>query len=103
MFEKQMGFRQHLLCDDRDTRHGVKSWLERVLAAYGAAPCVDIQVIAGQLILNRTTADYIYTKYTPLKLRYKPGGRRVSWHEGTGSDGGPGSPALPRGIGIGNL
>jgi hypothetical protein len=75
MFEKQMGFRQHLLCDDRDTRHGVKSWLERVLAAYGEAPCVDIQVIAGQLILNRTTADYIYTKYTPLKLRYKPGSR----------------------------
>jgi hypothetical protein len=49
--------------------------LERVLAAYGAAPCVDIQVIAGQLILNRTTAGHIYTKYTPLKLRYKPGSR----------------------------
>lgn len=75
MFEKQMGMRQHLLSDDRETRQGVKFWLERVLAAYGAEPCVDIQVIAGQLILNRKTAEHIYTRFTPLKLRYKPGSR----------------------------
>lgn len=75
MFEKQIGMRQHLLCDDPETRQGVRFWLERVLAAYGEKPCVDIQVIAGQLILNRKTADYIYTRFTPLKLRYKPGSR----------------------------
>ena len=75
MFEKQRGMRQHLLCDDRETRQGVTFWLERVLAAYGAQPCVDVQVIAGQLILNRKSADYIYTRFTPLKLRYKPGSR----------------------------
>lgn len=75
MFDNQMGMRQHLLCDDPDTRNGVKFWLNRVLAAYGKAPCVDVQVIAGQLTLNRTTADYIYTKFTPLTLRYKRGSR----------------------------
>jgi hypothetical protein len=75
MIEQQRGLQQHLLCDDPATCDGVKFWLERVLAAYGAEPCVDIQVIAGQLILNRKTADYLYTRFTPLKLRYKPGSR----------------------------
>ncbi|KKM91260.1 hypothetical protein LCGC14_1230350 [marine sediment metagenome] len=75
MFEDKMGFNQHLLCDDPDTRQGCLNWLERVRAAFGDEPCVDVQVIEGELVLNEATAGYIYSDFTCMDSNYVPGSR----------------------------
>ena len=76
MFEDKMGFDQHLMCDDPDTRQGVLNWVERVWGGYGKdTKCVDLQIIEGQLILNEKTTDYIYSDFTPLEIKYQPGSR----------------------------
>ncbi|MGH7142976.1 MAG: transglutaminase domain-containing protein [Planctomycetota bacterium] len=77
MFENAMGFQQGKLCEDPRTARGVKLWLDRVLGFYGEKNAgVDVEIIAGQLILNARTADYIYgPKFTAPKLRYKKGSR----------------------------
>jgi hypothetical protein len=77
MFEDKMGFNQHLLCDDPDTRQGTLNWLTRVRSAFGDTPCVDLQIIEGQLTLNSKTADYLYSNFTSLENRYVPGSRPV--------------------------
>jgi hypothetical protein len=74
-FEGQMGFNQHLLCDDPDTRQGTLNWLARVRAGIGEESSVDIQLIENQLILNSKTADYIYSEFTSLENQYVPGFR----------------------------
>jgi len=76
MYEDKMGFNQHLMCDDPDTRQGCLNWMERVLGGYGAdTKCVDLQIIEGQLILNEKTRDYIYSEFTSLELKYQEGSR----------------------------
>lgn len=77
MFEKFMGRNQWKIFDDPLIQEGCKLWLERVLAYYGDGPeaGVDIQIIDGQLGLCAKTADYIYTKFTPAKMKYRPGSR----------------------------
>lgn len=77
MYENAMGFNQAKLCEDPLSAQGVKFWLDRVLGYYGeTGGGVDVEIIAGQLILNAKTAPYIYgTKFTDQKLRYKKGSR----------------------------
>jgi hypothetical protein len=76
MFEDKMGFNQHLLTDDPVTREGIHNWLERVLGFYGEKEGgVDVEVIEGQLLLNETSADYIYSDFTPLEIKYEKGSR----------------------------
>lgn len=76
MFEDRMGFKQAALIDDPLTKRGVELWLERVLGFYGEMGGVDIEIIAGQLILNDKTREYIYEgDFTPKALDYVPGSR----------------------------
>lgn len=46
----------------------------RTVAFYGE-DTVDTQMTHGRLRLCAETADYVYTKYTPLKIRYRRGTR----------------------------
>lgn len=76
MFEDKMGFNQGALIADPLTRKGVELWLERVFGAYGEDGGVDIEIIAGMLILNDTTRDYIYGgDFTPKDIPYVKGSR----------------------------
>ena len=75
MFEDQMGRNQMALMDDPQTKRGCELWLERVLGYYGEDGGVDVEVIDGQLALTDKTADYIYSEFTPLEIRYVPGSR----------------------------
>ena len=76
MFEDMMGFNQHLLCDDPQTRQGCLNWMERVRAGLGDDnSCVDIQLIKHQLMLNKKTVDYIYSDFTCMEDKYVPGAR----------------------------
>ena len=75
MFNNVRGRKQMNIIDDPLMRKGVKLWLERVLGFYGPDGGVDVEIIDGQLILNEKTVDYIYSAYTPLKLKYKRGSR----------------------------
>jgi hypothetical protein len=75
MFERERGFRQHLLTSDRETRAGIRFWLERVRSAYGPEPCVDMQVIEDQVLLNERSVRYLYGPYTPAKTVYRRGSR----------------------------
>jgi hypothetical protein len=76
MFEDTMGFRQMALIDDPLTRRGVELWLERVLGFYGEDGGVDVQIVAGQLILNGKTCEYIYQgDFTASETKYVPGSR----------------------------
>jgi len=77
MFEDHMGFRQGELCEDPLTRKGVELWLERVLGFYGEeGGGVDVEIIAGQLILCEKTREYIYEgDFTPKRLEYVGGSR----------------------------
>jgi len=76
MFEDQMGFNQHLLIDDPLERKGCQLWLQRVLSYYGRDGGVDVEIIAGQLVLNAKTAEYIYSEqFTPRRIKYQPGSR----------------------------
>ena len=75
MFEQERGRNQAALIDDPLTRKGVELWLGRVLGFYGAAGGVDVEVIDDQIILNEKTADYLYSEYTPLEMKYVGGSR----------------------------
>jgi len=75
MFENERGRNQMALIEDPLTRKGCEYWLERVLGFYGEDGGVDVEVIDDQVALNATTAEYLYTDYTPLELRYEKGSR----------------------------
>ncbi|MHC4714886.1 MAG: transglutaminase domain-containing protein [Planctomycetota bacterium] len=76
MFEDRMGFNQAALAEGPLTRKGVELWLERVLGSYGEDGGVDVEIIAGMLLLNSKTAEYIYEgDFTPRTIAYKPGSR----------------------------
>lgn len=76
MFEDKIGLNQHLLCESEDVRQGVKNWLSRVIGYYGDKfDRVDMQVIKDQIILNKTTAKYIYNDLTSLEIKYQKGSR----------------------------
>jgi len=76
MFEDSMGFNQCRLIEDPLVRKGCELWMQRVLTYYGRDGGVDVEVIAGQLILNERTAEYIYSEqFTPHKTFYQPGSR----------------------------
>jgi hypothetical protein len=76
MFEDKMGLQQAALIDDPVVRRGWELWLERVLGFYGEDGGVDVQIIAGQLILNERSREYIYEgDFTPRGIKYVPGSR----------------------------
>ncbi len=76
MFEDKMGFNQAALAEDPLTAKGVELWLERVLGSYGEDGGVDVEIIAGMLLLNSKTAEYIYEgDFTPRGIAYRPGSR----------------------------
>lgn len=74
-FAKFMGRNQGKIFDDPRTRRGCEFWLERVLGYYGEDGGVDIEIIEGQLGLCARTADFIYSRFTPLQTRYARGSR----------------------------
>lgn len=57
------------------TNKGVEYWYERVMGVYGPDGGVDIEVIDDQLALTTKTAEYIYSAFTPLEIRYVRGSR----------------------------
>ncbi len=75
MFKNARGRNQARIIADPLVRKGVRFWMERVLGFYGPKGGVDVEVLDGMLILNEKTAAYIYSKFTPLKLRYARGSR----------------------------
>jgi hypothetical protein len=75
MFEKQRGRSQAALIDDPLTAKGVALWLERVLGWYGENGGVDVEVIEDQVILNARSVEFLYSDFTPLKIRYVAGSR----------------------------
>jgi len=75
MFDEVMGRRQGRIFDDPGTMRGCELWLERVLAYYGEAGGVDVQIIDGQLGLCAKTARYLYSEFTPLTIKYVRGSR----------------------------
>lgn len=75
MFEKYKGINQKNLFNNPLTKEGIELWYKRVLAFYGKVGGVDMEIIEEMIPLNEITADYMYTKYTPLKIKYKKGSR----------------------------
>ncbi|PCJ60889.1 MAG: hypothetical protein COA79_07460 [Planctomycetota bacterium] len=76
MYKDTLGFRQGEVYEDSRIKLGVNLWLERVFGWYGEEnPPADIQIIEGQLALTSESADYIYSDFTPLELKYVKGTR----------------------------
>jgi len=75
MFEEFRGRNQGQLLEHPLSRRGCELWLERVLAYYGEAGGVDVEIIAGQLALTARSAPHLYSDFTPLELKYVRGSR----------------------------
>lgn len=75
MFEEARGRNQLTFIDDPLTRKGCQLWLNRVLAFYGDDGGVDVEVIEDEVVLNEKTAEYLYSDFTPLEIKYVPGSR----------------------------
>jgi hypothetical protein len=75
VFEEFLGRNQGGLLEHPLSRRGCELWIARVLAYYGEAGGVDIEIINGQLALSARSAPYLYSEFTPLKTRYVPGSR----------------------------
>ena len=76
MFEKERGLQQGLLCENELSKQGVENWLERIFGWYGdKMDCVDTQIVQSQIIINKKTAAYLYSDFTPLEIKYQKGQR----------------------------
>ncbi len=81
MFEAYVGRNQAAIFDDPVTRKGCELWLAKILAAYGengesdTSGGVDVEIVESQLGLCEKTAEHIYSDFTPLEIRYRPGSR----------------------------
>lgn len=59
--------------DDEWTRIGFQRSRDGTAHYYGKPTESDVQVFGGQVVLNEVTADYLYSKFTPTKMKIRKG------------------------------